>query len=86
MRLSPFTHALPGTQVWVRVPLICEGRNATTTPCCPWSCCCCSAHHLPSDQSYSFFDLCNLLEDLIAMVRDQSWSEGPLMPALEQMS
>ena len=23
-------------QVWVRVPLTCEGRNATTTPCCPW--------------------------------------------------
>lgn len=66
-------------QVWVRVPLTCKGRNATTTPCCPWSSLpAFSPSPLPSDQSYSFFDLCNLLEDLIAVEeRPDHRSEGP---------
>ena len=65
-------------QVWVRVPLTCEGRNATTTPCCPWSGLpAFSPSLLPSDQSYSFSDLCNLLEDLIAVEeRRDHRSEG----------
>lgn len=79
VQLSFHTPSAWDLQVWVRVPLTCEGRNATTTPCCPWSGLpAFSPSPLPSDQSYSFSDLCNLLEDLIAVEeRSDHRSEGP---------